>query len=483
MLQRIQSVVPLITLLLLLLLTPCALNGCADKMFSETGNARHTAVFAVRGKNAAAADTSSAAGTPQSYIELRNAGSYAEKFNPPDMLTETAKALVAASDNGIAFTNAKNNYSRGEKISLTVAGSPNTLYTLKIRYKSGYSSALGLGGVTSDNHGYATWTFKIGNVSGEFIPWFEVTGGGVTVTHKFTVGGDAEYSSDTSSENSSHVTAAPSVQNENAAETAALPKEKINTSAPATAAPETEPPGTKIIFINARSKYARGEAVTLTITGEPNAVYTLKVKYKSGYSSAKGLGETKSDARGNASWAFKISSNADTTFTPFFEVTGGGRTEKWNFKLTNEVTTAPTTKTPKKTTPVTEPPATIPPVKTAPETTGLETSVPETDNSAAAENDNAVNGIKFIDAKAAYKRGEAVTLTINGEPDMVYTLKIKYKTGYSTAKGLGEAKSDANGSVAWTFKIGSRVSTTDFVPYFEITGGNKTTLLYFNMTD
>ena len=75
-----------------------------------------------------------------------------------------------------------------------------------------------------------------------------------------------------------------------------------------------------------------GETGTVTVKGKPNTAYTIKVYYKSGPSSAKGLEETVSDAEGFVTWTWKVSKN--TTPGDFkIVVTGGGETVEVPFSV------------------------------------------------------------------------------------------------------------------------------------------------------
>lgn len=86
------------------------------------------------------------------------------------------------------------------------------------------------------------------------------------------------------------------------------------------------------------------------------------------------------------------------------------------------------------------------------ETTASETTkVPE-----AAE---AEPEVKLVSIISPINAGEIQTLTIKGEPDTEYTLKVRYSTGFSSAKGLGKAKTDANGNVTWSWKVGIGTDT------------------------
>ena len=97
--------------------------------------------------------------------------------------------------------------------------------------------------------------------------------------------------------------------------------------------------------------------------------------------------------------------------------------------------------------------------ETEPETTipETETTVPETTK--APETAKAEPEVKLVNIISPINAGEIQTLTIKGRPDTEYTLKVRYSTGFSSAKGLGKAKTDANGKVAWSWKVGIGTDT------------------------
>lgn len=51
---------------------------------------------------------------------------------------------------------------KGNKATVTIRGLPNTEYTIKVKYSSGYSSAAGLEPKISDADGVCSWTWKVG---------------------------------------------------------------------------------------------------------------------------------------------------------------------------------------------------------------------------------------------------------------------------------------------------------------------------------
>lgn len=87
-----------------------------------------------------------------------------------------------------------------------------------------------------------------------------------------------------------------------------------------------------------------------------------------------------------------------------------------------------------------------------------ETTEPETETT-ASETTKAESEVKLVSITSPISAGEIQTLTIKGEPNTEYTLKVRYSTGFSSAKGLGKAKTDANGKVTWSWKVGIGTDT------------------------
>lgn len=65
--------------------------------------------------------------------------------------------------------------------------------------------------------------------------------------------------------------------------------------------------GDSIVIINAPDKIKKGSKATVEIKGVPGTVYSIKVKYSSGYSSAKGLEPKTADGNGFCSWTWRVS--------------------------------------------------------------------------------------------------------------------------------------------------------------------------------
>ncbi len=111
------------------------------------------------------------------------------------------------------------------------------------------------------------------------------------------------------------------------------------------------------------------------------------------------------------------------------------------------VTDPPVTEPPVTDPPVTEPPVTEPPVTEPPVTEPPVTNPPVTEPIAP----------EFTSTILQVRRNEIVTVTVKGLPNTMYTIVVQYHSGHeSEANGLGEAMSDKNGNVTWTWKVGGK---------------------------
>lgn len=90
-------------------------------------------------------------------------------------------------------------------------------------------------------------------------------------------------------------------------------------------------------------------------------------------------------------------------------------------------------------------------------------------------------GITILDYSDSVGRGERAFIEIQGVPNTDYTCDVEYKSGYSTADGLGTKQSDSEGVVRWTWKVGSRTSL-DFTPTIYISGGGDSVSVDFEVT-
>lgn len=89
-------------------------------------------------------------------------------------------------------------------------------------------------------------------------------------------------------------------------------------------------------------------------------------------------------------------------------------------------------------------------------------------------------GITILDYSSTVGRGEYAYIKIQGAPNTDYDCEVEYKSGMSTAEGLGVKQSDGNGKVSWKWKVGSRTSL-DYTPTIYIDGGGDSISVDFEV--
>ena len=89
-------------------------------------------------------------------------------------------------------------------------------------------------------------------------------------------------------------------------------------------------------------------------------------------------------------------------------------------------------------------------------------------------------GITILDYSDTVGRGEYAYIKIQGAPNTDYDCEVEYKSGMSTAEGLGVKQSDGNGKVSWKWKVGSRTSL-DYTPTIYIDGGGDSISVDFEV--
>jgi outer membrane biosynthesis protein TonB len=139
------------------------------------------------------------------------------------------------------------------------------------------------------------------------------------------------------------------------------------------------------------------------------------------------------------------------------------------------VTQPPETEPPKPTTqaPQTEPPA---PVTQAPVT---EPPAPVTQPPVVTEAPKQV--LDILSVSSPIKGGQNATLSAKGKPNTAYDIKVVYSSGESSAKGLEDKTSDANGNVSWTWKVGAKTKPGTYT--ITVKGGGETDTIKITVTD
>ncbi|MGM9637937.1 MAG: hypothetical protein ACI3YK_08165 [Eubacteriales bacterium] len=71
-------------------------------------------------------------------------------------------------------------------------------------------------------------------------------------------------------------------------------------------------------------------------------------------------------------------------------------------------------------------------------------------------------GILLLEFTDSVTKGSNATVTIKGKPDTVYSIKVRYSSGYSTAKGLEDQTSDSDGICSWTWRVGASTKSGSY---------------------
>lgn len=89
---------------------------------------------------------------------------------------------------------------------------------------------------------------------------------------------------------------------------------------------------------------------------------------------------------------------------------------------------------------------------------------PVTDNDEKEENNAIESGrsIEVVKAPGEVKRGGKATLAIRGIANAVYSIRVKYSSGYSSAKGLEDRVSDSDGNCSWSWRIGAKTAPGEY---------------------
>lgn len=87
-------------------------------------------------------------------------------------------------------------------------------------------------------------------------------------------------------------------------------------------------------------------------------------------------------------------------------------------------------------------------------------------------NAGAENGeIELLSLTETVSGGDVASISVRGEPGELYAVAVHYSSGVSKAKGLEPAEADANGVVAWSWKIGAKTAPGTYE--IVVTGGGK----------
>jgi hypothetical protein len=66
--------------------------------------------------------------------------------------------------------------------------------------------------------------------------------------------------------------------------------------------------------------------------------------------------------------------------------------------------------------------------------------------------------ITLVKLSSPVRPGDGASITIQTAPKATCLITVRYKSGPSRARGLGPQEADVQGSVAWTWRVGSRTT-------------------------
>jgi len=91
----------------------------------------------------------------------------------------------------------------------------------------------------------------------------------------------------------------------------------------------------------------------------------------------------------------------------------------------------------------------------------------------------AVGHLHLVSLTDEVRRGTDATLQMTGRPLTEYTASVMFRTGPSTAGGLGAATSDEDGNITWTWRVGS--NTTPGAYAITVEGDDEVFVVYFTV--
>ncbi len=119
--------------------------------------------------------------------------------------------------------------------------------------------------------------------------------------------------------------------------------------------------------------------------------------------------------------------------------------------------------------------------ETAQATTAATAETAATTTKATANETSKEENLFLVSKTNTVAPGEIVTLKIQGKPNAEYRIKVYYSSGASSAEGLEPKKSDGNGYVAWTWKVGTKTKPGDY--HIEVSDGEETLKIDFTVTE
>lgn len=104
---------------------------------------------------------------------------------------------------------------------------------------------------------------------------------------------------------------------------------------------------------------------------------------------------------------------------------------------------------------------------------------PEPEPEPEAPKEESQSKLTIISYTQTVAQGDTASITIQGKPNTQYTVTVTYKSGPSKAAGLDPKKSDTDGKVTWSWKVGSN-TTAGFWP-IDVKGGGESVRVKFTV--
>lgn len=82
--------------------------------------------------------------------------------------------------------------------------------------------------------------------------------------------------------------------------------------------------------------------------------------------------------------------------------------------------------------------------------------------------------IKIVKRTKSVKRNGTASVTIRTAKKARCDIEVEYASGYATAKGLGEKKTNADGLITWKWKVGSNTTKGTWPIYISCELGERT---------
>lgn len=190
----------------------------------------------------------------------------------------------------------------------------------------------------------------------------------------------------------------------------------------------------EIEILSLTSPVERGSVASITIKTSPNVPCTITVYYKSGPSQAQGLDPKNSDSDGNCSWSWTVGGNTTPGDWKILVTAEGAKNKEVYFTVT----------------------------KTEQEIASEQQQQQEEPQQEEPPAEEPSYGITVTQLTSPIGRGSNATISINTAPNTYCTITVYYKSGASTAQGLGPKNSDGNGNCSWTWKVGTRTTPGDW---------------------